>query len=95
MVRDVCWNGVWENAATVCGLQIRPKIRTVNPKWTEPLPPPLCYYDASSSGWFKKAQFERWFKAVVLPLAAEDPSAKKLIIGHNLSSHFSDPVMDL
>ena len=71
------------------------KIPTVNPKWTEPLPPPLCYYDASSSGWFKKAQFERWFKAVVLPWAEEDPSAKKLIIGDNLSSHFSDPVMDL
>ena len=71
------------------------KTPTVQPKWTEPLPPPLCYYDASSSGWFKKAQFERWFKAVVLPWAAEDPSAKKLIIGDNLTSHFCDPVMDL
>jgi len=71
------------------------KTPTVQPKWTEPLPPPLCYYDASSSGWFKKAQFERWFKAVVLPWAEEDPSAKKLIIGDNLTSHFSDQVINL
>ena len=66
----------------------------VNPKWTEGFPPPLAHYDLSDSGWFKMKQFERWFKKVVLPWAqkSEDP---KLVLGDNLSSHFSDEVMGL
>ena len=71
------------------------KTGNVNPKWMEGYQPPLAEYDTSESGWFKMKQFERWFELIVLPWANKTPYKKKLIIGDNLSAHFSPKVLNL
>ena len=68
------------------------KAGLVNPKWQEGFPPPLAEYDVSMSGWFKMKQFERWFELIVLPWAQRG-SQPKLVVGDNLSAHFSEKVM--
>lgn len=70
------------------------KSGTVNPKWMEGCPSPLAEYDTSESGWFKTKQFEHWFIKVVIPWAKKSQQPK-LVIGDNLSAHFSDQVMAL
>ena len=57
-------------------------------------PPSLAQYGTSDSGCFKMNQFERCFKKVVLPWAQKSEESK-LVLGDNLSSHFSDEVMGL
>ena len=66
----------------------------MKPKWTEGFDPPLAEYDASNSGWFKMKQLESWFSKIVIPWARKS-EAPKLVLGHNLSSHFSEEVMGL
>ena len=71
------------------------KTGNVNPKWMEGYPPPYAEYDTSESGWFKMKQFERWFEIIVLPWANKSPEKRKLVIGDNLSAHFSPKVFHL
>ena len=71
------------------------KTGTVNPKWMEGYQPPHAQYDTSESGWFKMKQFERWFQIIVLPWANKSPDKRKLVIGDNLSAHFSPKVFEL
>lgn len=61
--------------------------------WTEQ-GPPQCRYNVTQSGWFDVTVFEDWFKKIFLPAVIHKPG-KKVIIGDNLSSHFSDEVLQL
>lgn len=49
-------------------------------------------YNRSKSGWFDSACFEDWFNTVIVPYA-KTKSGRKVIIGDNLSSHFSESVL--
>ena len=71
------------------------KTGTVNPKWMEGCQPPHAYYDTAEKGWFKMKQFDRWFQVIVLPWANKSPDKRKLVIGDNLSAHFSPKVFEL
>ncbi len=68
-----------------------------------PKGPPCCperccrqgtRYNRSKSGWFDSVTFRDWFKLSFLPHAKALPG-KKVLIGDNLSSHFSDEVLKL
>ena len=48
----------------------------------------------SKSGWFDAISFDDWFRTIVL-LCARQKEGKKVIIGDNLSSHFSIDVIRL
>ena len=72
------------------------KAKSVKDEWTAGFPPPNAHYDCSSSGWFKMQQFERWFIEIVVPWAKAFPlEEKKLVLGDNLASHFSNKVMTI
>ena len=51
-------------------------------------------YNRSKSGWFDIESFTDWFKTIILPWARKK-AGKKVIIGDNLSSHFSPEVVRL
>lgn len=51
-------------------------------------------YNATPSGWFDGSVFTDWFKTVYIPFARKLPGAK-VLIGDNLSSHFSEEVLEL
>jgi len=51
-------------------------------------------YDSTESGWFDMRTFEKWFDKVFLEHVKE-VSGPKVIIGDNLSSHFSPNVIAL
>ena len=55
--------------------------------------PEKARYSCSKSGWFDGNTFEDWFKTIFLPVARR--KEKTALIGDNLSSHFSDEVLDL
>ncbi|KAJ0169683.1 hypothetical protein K1T71_014868 [Dendrolimus kikuchii] len=49
-------------------------------------------YNRSKSGWFDSTCFEDWFNTIIVPYA-KTKIGRKLIIGDNLSSHFSQSVL--
>ena len=53
-----------------------------------------CRYNRSKSGWFDSVCFADWFKTVVVPYF-KNKTGKKIMIGDNLSSHFSHEVLEL
>lgn len=55
--------------------------------------PPGCRYNRSRSGWFDNVCFEDWFEKVVVPYCKNIPGMK-LLLGDNLSSHFSPKVLE-
>lgn len=74
-------------------------------RWTEngPKGDPCCQdrccssgsrYNRTKSGWIEASCFTDWFRSTFLPHAMNLPG-KKVIIGDNLSSHFTDEVLDL
>ena len=56
--------------------------------------PKRAQYNRSSSGWFDGICFDDWFSTVVVPWAKKR-SGKKVVIGDNLSSHFSTMVLKM
>jgi len=59
--------------------------------WTEG-GPAECRYNRSKSGWFDAVCFNDWFDTVIVPWARKT-EGKKVIIGDNLSSHFTESVL--
>lgn len=59
--------------------------------WTEGGPPGAAY-NRSQSGWFDVVCFNDWFQSIVVPWAKR-LEGKKIVIGDNLSSHFSKQVL--
>ena len=55
--------------------------------------PPGCRYNRSKSGWFDAICFNDWFQTVIVPWARKR-DGKKVIIGDNLSSHFTSSVLE-
>jgi len=56
--------------------------------------PPNARYNRTKSGWFDQVTFVDWFKTIALPYCRKLPAeTKKVLIGDNLSSHFSDEVI--
>ena len=51
-------------------------------------------FNRSNSGWFDTPSFDDWFRSIVLPWAWRK-EGRKVIIGDNLSSHFSPDVITL
>jgi len=49
-------------------------------------------YGATESGWFGMRTFEQWFDEIFLP-HVKDIVGPKVLIGDNLSSHFSPAVV--
>lgn len=49
-------------------------------------------YSRTKSGWFDSCVFEDWFMTIFLPVAKKQ-NGPKVIIGDNLSSHFTDSVL--
>ncbi len=56
--------------------------------------PPKTRYNRSKSGWFDAICFDDWFRSIILPWARKT-EGPKVMIGDNLSSHFSSDVLDL
>ena len=67
------------------------KAQNVYEGWTKNGPDGTGY-DCSKSGWFDQRTFERWFFEIFLPYA-QSLDGKKILIGDNLSSHFSIEVV--
>ena len=59
--------------------------------WTEK-GPAKCRYNRSKSGWFDHICFDDWFRSIVLPYCCR-LEGKKVMIGDNLSSHFSHDIL--
>ena len=59
--------------------------------WTEG-GPKGTRYNRSRSGWFDACCFADWFETVFLPHATKQ-DGRKILIGDNLSSHFTDTVL--
>lgn len=51
-------------------------------------------YNRSKSGWIDALTFTDWFNTVFLPHATQLPGTK-VVVGDNLSSHFTDEVLEL
>ena len=51
-------------------------------------------YNRSSSGWFERQSFEDWFESLYLPHVSKSPGTK-LLVGDNLTSHFSEYLLNL
>ena len=54
--------------------------------------PPRARYNRSKSGWFDNVSFNDWFTTVILPWCRRN-EGPKVIIGDNLSSHFSPDII--
>ena len=61
--------------------------------WTEGAPP-VTRFNRTRSGWFDACCFSDWFESLFLP-RAKKLSGRKLLIGDNLSSHFTEKVLSL
>lgn len=59
--------------------------------WTEG-GPPKTRYDRTKSGWFDEMYFSDWFDTIVIPWAQE-LNGHKVVVGDNLSSHFSSDII--
>lgn len=88
-------------AATASGTLLPPyicyKAKNTYPTWREN-GPKGAGYDCSPSGWFNAQIFENWFRHTIIPYCRRlDPQStqKKVIIGDNLASHTSLPVLAL
>ena len=68
------------------------KSKNVYTNWTNGGPDGTIY-DCTSSGWFDFHTFENWFFKIYLPRAKEKVGPK-ILIGDNLSSHFSFDVVE-
>ena len=60
-------------------------------EWTRRAPEGTIF-DCSKSGWFDARCFERWFTELFLPQVEGVPGTK-VLIGDNLASHFTQPVI--
>lgn len=49
-------------------------------------------YNRSKSGWFDSVCFDDWFHSIIVPYVRNKPG-RKVLIGDNLSSHFSESVL--
>lgn len=56
--------------------------------------PPKTRYNRSKSGWFDGTCFRDWFERLFVPHVQKLPG-KKVLIGDNLSSHFSEEVLNM
>ena len=56
--------------------------------------PPNTRYNRTRSGWFDLVTFTDWFEKILVPAVADKPG-QKVVIGDNLSSHFSPASLDL
>ena len=54
--------------------------------------PDNCRYNRSKSGWFDSTCFHDWFQTVIIPWARRR-DGRKVVIGDNLSSHFTFEVL--
>ena len=54
--------------------------------------PPNTRYNRSKSGWFDSTCFSNWFDTIVVPYC-RGKDGTKVVIGDNLSSHFSEHVL--
>ena len=54
--------------------------------------PPRTRYNRSRSGWFDHICFYDWFSTVAIPYCRKLPG-RKVLIGDNLSSHFSNRIL--
>ncbi|KAK3765045.1 hypothetical protein RRG08_023563 [Elysia crispata] len=54
--------------------------------------PPRTRYNRSRSGWFDHICFYDWFSTVAIPYCRKLPG-RKVLIGDNLSSHFSNQIL--
>ena len=61
--------------------------------WTEGAPPGTRF-NRTRSGWFDACCFTDWFERVFIPHARK-LDGRKLLIGDNLSSHFTEKVLSL
>ena len=50
---------------------------------------PDCFWGTSKRGWFTTPNFDDWFEAVVVPWAKSKGDKPTVVIGDNLSCHFS------
>lgn len=50
-------------------------------------------YGCTKSGWFDQKHFEEWFFTIAQPYLRKQP-APRLLIGDNLTSHFSEAVLE-
>ena len=56
--------------------------------------PAQARYNRTRSGWFDHITFLDWFNTVALPYCTKlDPASRKVLIGDNLSSHFSSEII--
>lgn len=69
------------------------KAKYVRDTWTEGGPEDALYH-ATPSGWIDSFLFTDWFKKIALPYLKQ-LEGKKILIGDNLQSHFSDEVLRL
>ncbi|CAM1312261.1 Uncharacterised protein g5927 [Pycnogonum litorale] len=66
------------------------KSKNLYAEWTQG-GPTGALYNHSASGWFDSSTFEEWFKLFLEH--AKDKPGKKVLIGDNLASHFSQQVI--
>jgi len=67
------------------------KSQNVYQEWTRG-GPNGAVYDCTTSGWFDGRCFERWFNDIFLPAVSSKPG-RKVLIGDNLSAHFTPDVI--
>ena len=68
------------------------KSKNLYEQWTQNGPDGTIY-NHSESGWFDERLFEEWFFSMFLE-NAKDMLGKKVLMGDNLASHFSQSVID-
>lgn len=99
--KKICNSSKTSTSLMMCGSaagQILPpyvvfKSNSLWDTWTQG-GPKGCRYNCSKSGWFDLRIFEDWFENLFLRFVRQKPG-KKLLIGDNLSSHFSSKVLRL
>ncbi|KAK3924666.1 Pogo transposable element with KRAB domain [Frankliniella fusca] len=84
-------------AGTASGTLLPPyvvfKSKEMSETWTAD-GPPGTRYNRSASGWFDMHIFEEWFSTILLSWA-KTVDGQKVVIGDNVSSHFSRRVFEL
>ena len=85
------WFSKWTNAT--CLHSVAYKAEYIWSTWTEG-GPKETRYNRSRSGWFDSYCFNDWFETLFVP-CAKKLQGKKVLIGDNLSSHFTATVLRL
>ncbi|KAE8741228.1 hypothetical protein FOCC_FOCC013243 [Frankliniella occidentalis] len=84
-------------AGTAAGTLLPPyvvyKSKELSETWTTD-GPPATRYNRSKSGWFDMAIFEDWFRTTLFSWA-ESVDGDEVVIGDNVSSHFSKRVFEM